>query len=381
MGAGHNGIVLTYGYDNDSRINSMSYQLGTNTVIGNLTYQYDADGRRIQVAGSLAATGFPQIITSAVYDVDNELKQWNGVNISYDANGNILNDGVTSYTWNARNQLIGRGTTIFEYDAIGRRILNPAGNSLLYKGSDVVQELASGTANENRILGGIDEFFNHQDSTGSYSPITDALGSVLALTNSSGNVTSQYSYDPFGNTTATGSPSSSAFQYTGRENDANGLYFYRARYYSPAFGRFVSQDATGFEGGINLYSYADLDPVNLRDPSGQTNVPIPAWGNWCGPNWTGGRTEEYNPLHDSLYKNPWPGGTDATCMHHDKCYYYCRADHPCDKGARANCMRSCDYTFVHDVPWDAGGLVLADIIYYGNSSPDAGDNAPSCRKP
>ena len=53
-----NGIVLTYGYDNDSRVNSMSYQLGT-TQIGALTYQYDAAGRRTQLGGSLASTGFP----------------------------------------------------------------------------------------------------------------------------------------------------------------------------------------------------------------------------------------------------------------------------------------------------------------------------------
>ena len=46
-----NGIVLTYGFDNDSRISSMSYKLGTNTSVGTLTYQYDAVGRRTQMGG------------------------------------------------------------------------------------------------------------------------------------------------------------------------------------------------------------------------------------------------------------------------------------------------------------------------------------------
>jgi RHS repeat-associated protein len=266
-----NGIVLTYGYDNDSRINSMSYQLGT-TSVGSLTYQYDAGGRRTQMGGSLAATGFPSAMSSAVYDVANELTNWNGTTITPDANGNILNDGVAAYTWNSRNQLISRGSTSFQYDSYGRRTLNVAGNSLLYEGWNARQELSGTTPIANRILGGIDEFFNRTDSTGTYSPITDAMGSVLALTNSSGSVTMQYGYDPFGNTMSYGSTSTNVSQYTGRENDANGLYFYRARYYSPEFERFISEDPIDFRGGTNLYAYVANDPVTLTDPSGMVIV-------------------------------------------------------------------------------------------------------------
>jgi RHS repeat-associated protein len=262
-----NGIVLTYGYDNDSRINSMSYQLGT-TAVGSLTYQYDAVGRRTQMGGSLAATGFPQAVGSAAYDVANELTNWNGTTITPDANGNVLNDGVAAYTWNARNQLISRGSTSFQYDSYGRRTLNAAGNNLLYEGPNVGQELSGTTPVANRILGGIDEFFSRADSSAASSPITDALGSILALTNSSGNTTVQYGYDPFGNTTSSGGTSTNVFQYTGRENDGNGLYFYRARYYNPVFGRFISEDPIGFGGGINVYAYVGNSPTNLIDAFG-----------------------------------------------------------------------------------------------------------------
>jgi len=72
--------------------------------VGSLSYMYDAAGRRTQVGGSLAATGFPNAVSSAAYDVANELTSWNGTTIGYDANGNISNDGVASYTWNGRNQ-------------------------------------------------------------------------------------------------------------------------------------------------------------------------------------------------------------------------------------------------------------------------------------
>src|SRR5271156_4534951 len=132
-------------------------------------------------------------------------------------------------TWNARNQLITRAATSFQYDSFGRRTLNAAGNNLLYEGADVGQEISAGTPVANRILGGTDECFSRTDSTGAYSPITDALGSVLALTNSSGTVTTQYSYDPYGNTANYEGSTANQFQYTGRENDGNSLYFYRAR--------------------------------------------------------------------------------------------------------------------------------------------------------
>jgi RHS repeat-associated protein len=58
------------------------------------------------------------------------------------------------------------------------------------------------------------------------------------------------------------------FQYTGRENDSNGLYYYRDRYYSPVLGRFVNEDPLGFGGGINFYAYVGDDPTNFNDPFG-----------------------------------------------------------------------------------------------------------------
>ena len=273
-----NGIVLTYGYDNASRLNSMSYQLGT-TQIGTLTYQYDADGRRTQLGGSLASTGFPNPVSSAVYDVNNEQTQWNGTTLTYDNNGNIQNDGTAAYTWNARNQLITRASTNLQYDAFGRRTLNPAGKNLFYDGFDVAQELSGTTPVANKILGSTDEFFSRSDSTGTYTPITDALGSVLALANSSGTIVTQYGYDPFGGTSSAGAANANSSQYTGRENDGNGLYYYRARYYSPSLHRFVSQDPRGFAGGgTNLYAYAGNTPTNLRDPNGQSPCVIGALG-------------------------------------------------------------------------------------------------------
>jgi RHS repeat-associated protein len=99
--------------------------------------------------------------------------------------------------------------------------------------------------------------------------------SILALTDGAGTTQTQYTYEPFGATTSSGATSSNAFQYTGRENDGTGLYYYRARYYSPGLQRFIAEDPIGFAGGDpNLHAYAFNSPTLYRDPSGRIVAPL-----------------------------------------------------------------------------------------------------------
>jgi RHS repeat-associated protein len=149
--------------------------------------------------------------------------------------------------------------------------------------------------------------------------------------------------------------------------------YYRARYYDQNVGRFLSEDPIRYGGGISIYNYVGGNPIIYTDPSGNRKV----YGNWCGPNWTGGRKEPYDPAHDPLYKPPIDA-LDTVCMNHDKCYYLCRRDHPCSKGDRQNCMRICDQTLIRDVPDTKWGKIVADGIKWFNKNPNAGDNAPSC---
>jgi RHS repeat-associated protein len=83
-------------------------------------------------------------------------------------------------------------------------------------------------------------------------------------------VQTQYSYEPFGKTTTTGSADSNSFQFTGRESDGpTGLDYYRARYYRPDLQRFISEDPVGFAGGdADLYAYVGNAPIDYIDPSG-----------------------------------------------------------------------------------------------------------------
>jgi len=96
--------------------------------------------------------------------------------------------------------------------------------------------------------------------------VTDHLVSTRALTDSAGNVVSTLDYDTYGNSVGN---ALTRFDYTGRERDAEtGLLYYRARWYDPQTGRFLSEDPIGLSGGMNLFRYADGSPVGKADPTG-----------------------------------------------------------------------------------------------------------------
>lgn len=96
--------------------------------------------------------------------------------------------------------------------------------------------------------------------------LTDALGLTVGNMNSSGSISG--SYTPFGKVTASGT-NASPYQFTGRESNGTGLDYYRARYYQPAYQRFIAQDPIGFHGGdVNLYAAMANDPVDHTDPLG-----------------------------------------------------------------------------------------------------------------
>jgi len=272
------GIVEEYGYDAASQLTAITFKDGP-AVLGDLTYDYDKSGRRTRIGGSLARTLLPQPLSTASYNAANRVTQSGAATLTYDANGNLTNDGTNTYTWNARNQLTaisGGVSANFQYDAFGRRVrttVNGTTTDYLYDGLNVAQEKVGGTPTANMLTGEVDEIFSRTESAGTKAVIVDGLGSTVALRGSAGSTQTDYSYEPFGNTGASGTPSSNTSQYTGRENDGTGLYYYRARYYSPKLQRFISEDPIGFAGGdANLYAYVSNSPCNLTDPTGKIGL-------------------------------------------------------------------------------------------------------------
>jgi len=271
-----NGVVLAYTYDNDSHVKAMTWTLAGNPV-GDLEYSYDAEGRVIEKTGSFAQTGLPQPVTGNMFNAANEMTSFNGTTLTYDLNGNLTNDGTNTYTWDARNHLvslIGANAASFVYGPDGRRAqktINGTSTQFLYDGSNPVQEIQNGAPSANMLTGlGIDQYFQRTDSGGARDYLTNILSSSLALTDATGSIQTQYFYDPFGNTTASGQASSNPYRFTGRENDGSGLYYYRNRYYDPLLARFISQDPLDFGGGdLNLYGYVSENPTDLTDPLGE----------------------------------------------------------------------------------------------------------------
>jgi RHS repeat-associated protein len=246
------------------------------------SYAYDAEGNR--TASHLSA--------SYTHDTANRLREDEDACYAYDANGNLATKtakvtgactgGVTAYQWDVLNRLVridfpDATYAAYSYDAPGRRTEKDVngditryvydGDAILleYDGADLL--LATYSHGEE-----IDQPLAMTCGADSYLYGVDHLGSIRLVTDAAGAVANRYDYDAFGNLEPTSYETvSNPFGFTARERDAeSGLMFYRARYYDPKIGRFISEDPIGFDAGdANLYRYVFNSSVMSTDPSGQ----------------------------------------------------------------------------------------------------------------
>ena len=264
-----NSVTENYNYDAIYQLTQVQ-QGGTTTE----SYSYDAVGNRLSSLG----------MSPYAYNSSNELTSTPAATYTYDHNGNTLSktdiSGTTRYSWNYYTNRLdqvtlpgGAGTVTFKYDPFGRRIQKsgPLGTTnYLYDGTNLLEEVD----NAGNLLARYTQGTNVDEPLAEFRPATsyyesDGLGSVTSLSGSSGTIVTTYSYDTFGQLISSTGTVLNPFQYTARDFDAEtALRFYRARYYDPDSGRFLSEDPIRFKDGVNFYSYVKNSPVSKFDPTG-----------------------------------------------------------------------------------------------------------------
>ena len=278
---GWNGTSYTYdGLDRLSNGGAYTYDAISNMSSGpNATYSYLTNANANTMRLSAATLG--------------------GTTTGYSDDGNLgdlvsATGKYSSLTYDARNELVsltdtGRSagkslTDSYAYGPDGLRYAktesNADGTSTLtyywYEGNSILYEEAwqGGTSVRDRLnvyAGGL--------NIGAYEKAAgvetlryyynDHLGSRRAVTDSTGAVLAKIDYSTWGLPTVTSSSGydgTKDISYTGKEEDATGLYYFNARYYDPSIGRFITEDP--IRSGLNWYAYCGNNPLSFTDPSG-----------------------------------------------------------------------------------------------------------------
>ena len=259
------------------------------TVTFNHTYS-KANQRIGQAVSDKTWLLYPTAAGTTSYSA-NALNQYSAVGSvtpSYDGNGNLTFDGTFTYAYDAENRLtsVKQGSTTvatYAYDGRGRRKTKTVGATTTVYVTDAdnreVLEYDGSSGQVGRWyaygLGSNDVLNQMNLSAGTRGTfIPDIQGSVMATLDSSSGALTKAGYLPFGENA---SVITGTFRFTGQRFDAetagsaaepSGLYYDRARMYSPTLGRFMQPDPIGYQGGVHLYAYVGNDPLNLTDPSG-----------------------------------------------------------------------------------------------------------------
>ncbi len=225
-------------------------------------------------------------VTSYEYDAANRLTRVDGVAYTWDANGNLLSDGVRSYSYDHANRLVrvvsGTLTTEFAYNGVGDRVAKTVNgvttDYVLDPAAGLTQVLVESTGGQTiGYLYGADLLAQYDSGRWAYH-VDDGLGSVRQLAGPAGEVTLGRGYTPFGVPLWSAGRATSGYGFTGERWDGEvALLYLRARYYEPGVGRFLTEDIVpGYSWmprSLHLYVYAWNNPVRLVDPSGRQQPP------------------------------------------------------------------------------------------------------------
>jgi len=325
----------SYIYDPLNRLCGANHS-STQPVCGqsaSITYGYDRFGNMWQGDGGLSVS----------FSGNNN--HIDGLASHYDAAGNLLYDGATTYTYDSENRIIsatnGSGSSSYEYDASGRRIrkTTPSGGTVdfLYDlgGHEISQVTSSGSWTRGEIYAGGRHLGTYIGGTSGTTTFTfsDWLGterarSVPGATTACETITSLPFGDGMTTTGSCGDPS--PMHFTDKERDTeSGLDNFDARYYSSQYGRFMIPDwgskasavpyaDFGIPQSLNLYTYVENNPIFKSDPDGHCG--------WCRSLWNW-----INVIDTPPPPQP-PQSTQNANQNRRVSLTYVSGDHPDDKG-------------------------------------------------
>lgn len=309
-----NGVMFTRSVARDGYRRSLVTNIVTSaagTAIESLNYAYDALNRPISrntdtfgyndrsevtsayVAGESDLYGYDEIGNSTYWTANN-LNQY--TQFTYDLDGNLLSDGIHTFTYDAANRLKTVSTNAIlvltnSYDAKSRRICKTTPEStttFFYDDWNLIEERIAYTNGTSSAIhyfwgkdlsgtlrgaGGVGGLLYLTVDGADYIPCYDAFGNITRYIDSTGNTVATYIYDAFGNIIAQSGALADFFRhrFSTKYFDAEtGLYYYGYRFYHPVLMRWLTRDPLEEEGGANLYEFANNAPNCLFDPLGNS---------------------------------------------------------------------------------------------------------------